>query len=515
MMNFPNSSVGKTAPEAVGTGGRRRYWGQVWHHPLRNIIIIGLAIRMAIALATAWPDTEAFSLLGLRTLVSPGAGAPFDNIYPATWITIISLSLGGAGFFQDPLNMITPLPGGAYDLGQVGLPLTNILSWQAALALKLPCILMDMLTGLVIYGIVKELANETKAKLAFKLWVFNPLVITVSCALGMYDVFAGFFSLLAVYLVTRRSFWSAGMAFTLGFLFKPHGLFLGIGLGIFILAFGFANGRTAVANDCSPVQRGVKSLGKKLMPLGQFAAGCLFPVAVFLPGGMLLGIGSDISTRLTWNQLGGINPWFIQLIPWDAMQSIFAWGHGHFPLVLMASMALGGMSTLLVALLALRKMHFSTKGIYLVAFVSMALYPILTPYNGAHYFVPCIAFLVVVVTVFDLSMTAFHTLSMSLFAWILSLWGAAFLWLPLAINWNLFSSEDLIERTFNYMAKPGWLNDAAYLDVRLFCVIAIFVSLLWLVITTIRSIYQRDDQVAFHKRRQQQLAAAMIQEGGK
>ncbi|HEY50421.1 MAG TPA: DUF2029 domain-containing protein [Dehalococcoidia bacterium] len=460
-------------------------------HPIRNILLIGLIIRIVLALIAVWPDTEYFQLLSLRTIISPGAGAPFDNIYPATWITLISLPLVLILQFVDPSHLTVPLSNGFL---QTVANMTSLATPLAMVAIKLPLIVADILVGLLIYTIVRRLAGDKKAKFAFALWFLSPMVIIESCIFGQYDVIVALLSLLAAYLITRKSYIEAGVAFSLGFLFKPLNLFFGISIGIFLLWFGFMS----LSDRSSTIKEKYKIRLRWLAgckPLAKFAAGCIIPVIAFLPGGQLLGIGQSATTRLTWPQLGGINLWFIELIPLRISQSIFTWGHLHYPSVLIGFLVIGALFITLLTTITVRRQGDFSQSIYLLAVIALLLFPILYTYTGAHYYIPLLAFMAVTIPLLHLSVFVYGLLNFSLVAWTLALLGPVIIWLPLAVNWDIIPWEPMVNWTMQYLSLPGLFNKNASLDIRLIAIIIALTCLISITITSVRNLKPRNKYI--------------------
>lgn len=456
---------------------------------LRTVLIIGLAIRLVVALTTVWPDNEAFLLLALRTAISPGAGAPFDNIYPVTWITTISLPLSVIARLWAPSNLVTALPAGAYDLTAIGLNLTAVPNPLILLVLKLPVIIGDVFAGMLIYSVVRGLATDKKAGIAFALWFLNPMVIIESSLFGQYDTLVGFFSLLAVSMIIRHRYWGAGIAFAIGFLLKPLNLFLGVSLCIYLLWLGIKNSLSH--RHASGEESGQASYWwTALVPVAKFGVGCLLPLLAFLPGSNLLGVGQSASTRLTFPTLGGLNFWLIGIVPLQIAQSVFVWGHIHFIIVLLGSILLGLAAISLFTLVTIHQHGESPQGIYLLSQIALLMYPLLTPLSGAHYYIPFMAFLILGVTLSGISMRWFWLLSVSLAGWALSVWGPVFIWLPLSTGWNLLPAEPMLRWTIEYISQLRWHGFSVFLAFRFILTSISLIGVLSIFIVSLNRLYR-------------------------
>jgi predicted membrane-bound dolichyl-phosphate-mannose-protein mannosyltransferase len=67
------------------------------------------------------------------------------------------------------------------------------------LALKIPIILAEIATAILIYNILKVQTNEKVASKAFTLFLFCPFILAVGTVWGMFDILALFFTLLSAY----------------------------------------------------------------------------------------------------------------------------------------------------------------------------------------------------------------------------------------------------------------------------------------------------------------------------
>lgn len=69
--------------------------------------------------------------------------------------------------------------------------------------LKLPILIFDILCGLVVYEVVREISDSNKAKAALTLWLVNPYTLLVAEMMGSNDVLPALFAALSVWLFLR------------------------------------------------------------------------------------------------------------------------------------------------------------------------------------------------------------------------------------------------------------------------------------------------------------------------
>jgi Gpi18-like mannosyltransferase len=98
-------------------------------------------------------------------------------------------------------------------------PLFNLLS-------KIPLFAADLLIGIIIYDVVRDLRNEKEARFSFILWFFNPLVIYIDSIHGQYDALPALMTVLSFCLFYKRKYLASGIALGLGTLFKIYPIFL-------------------------------------------------------------------------------------------------------------------------------------------------------------------------------------------------------------------------------------------------------------------------------------------------
>lgn len=122
-------------------------------------------------------------------------------------------------------------PGYLYILWMIG----GIVEWLkgigadyslTVLVLKLPAMICDVLTALLIYFIAKERQDERTSLLLMAIYLFNPAVLLNSTAWGQVDSVLALFVLLTVYLIYKGRMCLSYFAFCIGVLLKPQMIFL-------------------------------------------------------------------------------------------------------------------------------------------------------------------------------------------------------------------------------------------------------------------------------------------------
>lgn len=94
------------------------------------------------------------------------------------------------------------------------------------LIFKIPSIIFDILTALLIYKIAAKNQSQNKAILIMCMYLFNPIVILNSTLWGQIDSILAFFVLLTVYLVYRKKMCWSYLIFCIGVIIKPQIIFI-------------------------------------------------------------------------------------------------------------------------------------------------------------------------------------------------------------------------------------------------------------------------------------------------
>ena len=197
--------------------------------PLLSISLIGLAIRFVLApffghpydlrifMAVSWAVANGISPYSqyvlqeiFQDMSNPQLYGSFYGIgYPPSW----GLVLGLMYQFSSLIN-----PNDIYTL---------------VLSLKIPIIVSDLVTSLVLYKIVKLKLNKQTAFKAFCLYQLCPFTIVIGAVWGMFDVLVFLLSLLSAYLLLEKFEWSL-ISLAVACSLKPYPIVLAPLYSIFI-----------------------------------------------------------------------------------------------------------------------------------------------------------------------------------------------------------------------------------------------------------------------------------------
>lgn len=164
------------------------------------IIIVGIAIRIILSLATYHSDTAVFDVAG--KLVASG------NI-----LNLYDFSSNSAVFNYPPAIYLYH---GLFRFlfGEIWHPLL----------LKLPYFIFDLLIGILLFKL------SERRIWAFALWMFNPVSLYATYMMGQFDVIPTAFIILSIYLAVKNRLEWAALVLGFGIAFKIFPIFLVIPL---------------------------------------------------------------------------------------------------------------------------------------------------------------------------------------------------------------------------------------------------------------------------------------------
>jgi hypothetical protein len=200
-----------------------------------NILIIGIIIRLALMPITIHPD-----LLGHSFVAYFFSDKYIFNIYeyllnlPSTHPLVANFGVADI-FIYPPLTyftlgifrlVVSPLvdphfvPWLMENIGNI----TSYPNYQFYIFLfKLPYLFFDVAAAYLLSSLFKD---EKKQKLAFILWMFNPLALYTSFMVGQLDLLPTFFVILALYLSKKKKYYWAMIALGVGGGYKMFPLLL-------------------------------------------------------------------------------------------------------------------------------------------------------------------------------------------------------------------------------------------------------------------------------------------------
>jgi dolichyl-phosphate-mannose-protein mannosyltransferase len=161
-------------------------------------------------------------------MLSPFGTLNLDQGTFVAWSNILA-----SGGFKNFYNTWSDyLPGYMYVLWLLGkINSFNLIPQE--LLYKLPAIISDILTGGVIYLILRKYVKEKIALISASLYIFNPAILANSTLWGQVDSLTALFSLLSIWLAGINPFVSS-MALAIGTSIKPQAA-LAAGVILFII----------------------------------------------------------------------------------------------------------------------------------------------------------------------------------------------------------------------------------------------------------------------------------------
>lgn len=304
---------------------------------------------------------------------------------------------------------------------------------------KLPLLCFDVLTGIVIYSFVKEIAVDFKQpKRLFLVWFFNPFTLVISYVHGSYDVLVAFFILLGAFLLYRGNYLSSGLCFGLGTLAKTAPIFVALPLSVILLLKGVGRSLSiaVLKTNARAFLRFVAGISVSLLPFA--------PLLTEYSYLMYMGISREISIT------GGLNQWFftadLQRTYWinqyvGTIQLVFS----YFPLI-----------CIIVSLVFCKFLEFGQKRILLaVAFFTGFIYFFLPITLQSQYLLWVLPLLVVISAIKKHFLWILGLCSAAGFFFYLSIQSPRIFLYPLAMYTSLYKPEELIQYVSTYLNAPG------------------------------------------------------------
>jgi hypothetical protein len=168
--------------------------------PKRAYLAVGILLRLFLAPFLSHPfDMRVFMAVGAAVTkgITPYGQYVLQDIFGATSHPHLYGIVPGIGY--PPLWGL--MSGEMYLLSSIVAP-NNLYAY--VLALKIPIILAELATALLVYNILKTQMTEKIASKAFLLFLFCPFIIAVGTVWGMFDSIALFFALFSVYTLKNN-----------------------------------------------------------------------------------------------------------------------------------------------------------------------------------------------------------------------------------------------------------------------------------------------------------------------
>lgn len=169
---------------------------------LRNASLVGAALAIKAFLATVSP--RSFDFVNIAYM---GAYKKF-RIFPLTPYVFTRYLM------HLPYRLWLSLPIKHEPVGRLlrhGYFAATLEATLYLAVMKLPMLLFDGLTGLLVYKMVKEHASRDEAKLAAWLWFFNPYLTVAIEMDGTIDIVSAFLAAASSYLLVKKRFFLSGL----------------------------------------------------------------------------------------------------------------------------------------------------------------------------------------------------------------------------------------------------------------------------------------------------------------
>lgn len=150
------------------------------------------------------------------------SGHSYDTSCFRSWAS--RLASGGFAAFYSSDNFNNYPPGYMYVLWIIGKISAHFgFSTEAFnIALKVPAMLTDLVSGMFVYGIAKRKLDINKALIVLAVWLFNPAVITDSSLWGQVDIIYTLFIAFMLYFIAEKKLIPSYFMFAICILLKPQ-----------------------------------------------------------------------------------------------------------------------------------------------------------------------------------------------------------------------------------------------------------------------------------------------------
>lgn len=171
----------------------------------------------------------------LRLALSPFLSHPIDVPDWIGWSNIL-INNSFSNFYNGWSDY---LPGYLYVLWFLGIIKSFLFSFGIVLnestIFKLPAIIADILTGYLIFILIKKYFDEKRALISSSIYLFNPAIFYNSSLWGQIDSITALFSLLALVMIFEKKIFRSSLSFVLSFLTKPTGILIAPLVGLILL----------------------------------------------------------------------------------------------------------------------------------------------------------------------------------------------------------------------------------------------------------------------------------------
>jgi len=420
----------------------RKIIGALLKHDIFAYALMGVVLRIVLMPFFIWPSdivAQQFSLVGILNHYDPYSLSvsmypPFIYILLYPFLLVASRAGFAFRFYLFPVT---------FKAGMVTEMITSSFGDPAFLVFwKVPLLVFDIFTGLLVYGLVKQLTTDTsKAKKGFILWFFNPLVLITSYVHGAFDVIAVFFILLGIYFLSNEKYLLSGISFGFGGITKISPFLIAIPLSALVFLTS--------KNESTRI-----FLRKRFANTAAFLAGCAIPIllSIFWNINYYHSLTASTLSELSIN--GGLNQWFFLANP-NLTSSVLSPNLNILTDIFYLYPIIS-----LIPLLLFRKVFRNSKinsyTILLFSALSLAIVYLVSPTTVQPQY---ILWLIPVLAVISLRNKSFYwptaTLSLAASAFFFSLQGPFAFMYPLALFTPLYSVNKLNAAIIGYANAPG------------------------------------------------------------
>jgi hypothetical protein len=275
--------------------------------------------------------------------------------------------------------------------------------------------------------------------------------------------------LASLYLIRQEKYFSAGISLGLSIFYKTYNAYIAI---FYFLAIILLPKNISDENSITKE----KSISRSnIIYSFKFLGGFILPFVMLMPS--VKYFGSTYFERVTFPVFGGFNIFFIYLIP--IAHDVMDWVYSNSQLVIASLFLIGVLSVLIICGLVIFRIRKALDEKMICGSIYILVITYLTmPLASPHHCIAVIPFLILAITLYNRYRWRYNILWFSGFAFILSIYGVAFLFYPLAVFTSVVSVEALSQNTLAYWNTHGLICDLISHDLMLLFSAIGFVTLL-------------------------------------
>ena len=206
----------------------------VFKFSLRTTLLVGTAVRLLLMPFTAHPfDVYVWYVYCMDVLRHGFDFSVLKSVNPLWFLTLTPIAFvygvlsSATGWGATAVDALPASFNPHYGIAWVPGPLFNTL-------VKVPMLITDAATTVVIYKLVAQFWGREKARMAAMVFFLNPAVIWISSAWGQYDSIPAFFTVLSLFYLVEKRLICSSLSLLIATLFKIYPIAFLIPISVYL-----------------------------------------------------------------------------------------------------------------------------------------------------------------------------------------------------------------------------------------------------------------------------------------